>query len=354
MSIKRLSEIIETAPQNLAIQNMLLKVHMQLGRYRNAMVSVSGGSDSDIMLDAIERIGHEHCKVTYVFFDTGLEYKATKEHINDLEKKYGIRVETFKPKKPIPASCAEHGTPFLSKYISNCISRLQKHGFRWEDKHFDDLYVEYPNCKAALRWWCNGFEVPDGKKSKFNINNDRWLKEFMIENPPDFKISKHCCTDAKVNTALGAEREFEPDIKFTGLRRAEGGQRSTIYKNCFSAPTGHSIAHYRPLFFMSDKDKREYKEHYGLLYSDCYEVYGLKRTGCVGCPLGSRFENEIEILRQYEPQLYKAAVGVFRKSYEYIREYRKYKARRDLEERRKKDQVAGQCEMEEVKKLFES
>ena len=310
-------------------------------------MSISGGSDSDIMLDVIERIGHENCEVTYVFFDTGLEYEATKDHIGYLEKKYGIKIDTLKPKKPIPVSCAEHGTPFLSKYVSNCISRLQKHGFQWEDEPLDVLLGKYTNCRAALRWWCDDF----GEDSKFNIGKDRWLKEYLIANPPIFPISKQCCTDTKVKTALQAEAEARPDIKFTGLRRSEGGQRSTAYKNCFSAPTDNAIAHYRPLYYLSDADKQVYKEHYEIKYSDCYEVYGLKRTGCVGCPFGSRFEQELEILRRYEPKLYKAAVSVFQKSYEYTRRYKEYKARRDLEERRKKQQVEGQCEMAEIQAL---
>ena len=46
-------------------------------------VSVSGGSDSDIMIALLNELKHDIVpKINYVYFDTGLEYKATKEHIN--------------------------------------------------------------------------------------------------------------------------------------------------------------------------------------------------------------------------------------------------------------------------------
>ena len=59
--------------------------------YKHPSCSISGGSDSDIMLDLIYRID-EQKKVTYVWFDTGLEYKATKEHLKYLEERYGIEI----------------------------------------------------------------------------------------------------------------------------------------------------------------------------------------------------------------------------------------------------------------------
>ena len=56
----------------------------------------------------------------------------------------------------------------------------------------------------------------------------------------------------------------------------------------------------------------------------CYTEYGLKRTGCCGCPFGRDFEFELEVLEQYEPNLYKAVCNVFKDSYEYTRKYREF------------------------------
>ena len=123
--------------------------------YPKIMVSVSGGADSDIVIDMIERIGYPLSQVNYVFFDTGLEFKATKDHLQFLEQKYGISITRMRVPVPVPLGCKKYGLPFLSKQVSEWINRLQRHNFKWEDKPFEELMDEYPRCKAALRWWCN-------------------------------------------------------------------------------------------------------------------------------------------------------------------------------------------------------
>lgn len=87
---------------------------------------------------------------------------------------------------------------------------MQTHGFKWEDKPLNELLAEYPKCRAALRWWCNDFPNNEkGGPSRFNIEYNQFLKEFMIANPPKFRISNKCCKYAK---KLVAEREKKCDI----------------------------------------------------------------------------------------------------------------------------------------------
>ena len=64
----------------------------------------AGGGDSDIMLDIVSKVDTEH-KVIYVWFDTGVEYQATKNHLDYLEEKYGIHIQREKAIKSIPFSC---------------------------------------------------------------------------------------------------------------------------------------------------------------------------------------------------------------------------------------------------------
>lgn len=70
-----------------------------------------------------------------------------------------------------------------------------------------------------------------------------------------------------------------------------------------------------PLFWWSDDVKAVFKETENITYSDCYEVWGMKRTGCVGCPFGRNVGEELELMRRYEPRLYKACINVFGTSY---------------------------------------
>ena len=283
------------------------------------MASISGGADSDVMLDLIERIGYPLSKLHYVFFDTGLEFQATKNHLDYLREKYGIEIHTVRAKTPVPLGVRQFGFPFLSKRDSNYIHRLQRHGFRWEDRPFDELYAEYPRCRAALRWWCNAF----GENSKLNISNHKWLKEFMVANPPDFPISDACCQKAKKDTAHMVELELHPDLSMNGMRKAEGGARSTAISSCFEEHENGSDA-YRPIFWFKKADKLAYERAFDVTHSDCYSCYGLDRTGCACCPFGKHFERELAAARQYEPKLYVAANNIFGKSYEYTRKYRAF------------------------------
>ena len=318
--------------ETLTNHKILLTSWAKLQEYPNVFVSISGGADSDIMLDILERTNLCNADITYCFFDTGIEYQATKDHLKKLEQKYGITIKRKKSKCPVPLAVHKYGVPFLSKRISMYIGRLQKHNFQWQDLPFDELVQKYPKCISALKWWCNQW----GENSSFNISRSAFLKEFLIANPPKFRISDECCNKAKKSIAHDALKSGEYKMNCTGVRRCENGVRSTIYHNCFTpADDQNDIANYRPLFFMNDEDKAIYEQNFDVSHSCCYTQYGLKRTGCAGCPFGSRFEEELDILKQHEPKLYKAVNNIFGQSYEYTRAYRKFK---EEMKKKKKDQ----------------
>ena len=122
-----------------------------LETHNNCLVAISGGSDSDIMLDLIERTRTKYdltIKITYVFFDTGIESIATKEHLTFLEDKYNIKIDRVMAKTPVPLGCITYGVPFLTKYVSEVIARLQKHNFDFKNdgwKTKEQLLLKYGN-----------------------------------------------------------------------------------------------------------------------------------------------------------------------------------------------------------------
>jgi 3'-phosphoadenosine 5'-phosphosulfate sulfotransferase (PAPS reductase)/FAD synthetase len=205
------------------------------------------------------------------------------------------------------------------------MQRLQKHGFKWEDKSFDELYEEYPNCKMALMWWCNMKQY-----KSFNISWNKYLKEFLIENPPTFQISNLCCTHAKKNVIHKLIKDLNYDLSIIGVRKAEGGARAVAYKNCFDEnPDG--CDNYRPVFWYTNKDKEEYNDFFEITLSDCYLKYGLRRTGCCGCSYAKDFEAELEIIQKYEPKLYKAVNNIFKDAYDYTRKYKEFVKKKNEE-----------------------
>ena len=324
-------ELLDNFPINQTIGDNLIRAWSKINspKYKKIVCSISGGSDSDIMLDIVWRCDKDN-KVDYVWFDTGLEYQATKEHLKYLENKYNIDIIPYKAIKSIPLSCKKYGQPFLSKQASEYIGRLQKHNFKWEDKPFEELYEEYPKCKAALLWWCNKRE-----SNSFNICRNKWLKEFLIENPPTFPISNVCCKYAKKDVSYKLINEFQYDLNIIGVRKAEGGVRATSYKTCFDE-NGDGYDNYRPLFWYKNSDKEHYKTAYCIEYSKCYTEYGLKRTGCAGCPFGRDFEEELKAIEKYEPKLFKAVNNIFADSYEYTRKYREFYKKKNDELKSKK------------------
>lgn len=316
-----INELLDKCSSNQTIHDNIVKAYNKINSplYKKIVCSVSGGADSDVMLDILHKVDKDH-KVEYVWFDTGIEYQATKDHLKYLEDKYGIEIKRYKAIKPIPVSCKEYGVPFLSKFVSQMIMALQKHNFKWEDKSFDELIQEYPNTKSYLKWWCNQYEP---KTSSWNVARNKWLKEFIIKNPPTFKISDRCCKYAKKEVKRQCNKENEYDLECIGIRKSEGGIRAAAYKNCFSH-YDNKVDEYRPLFFFKNNDKIDYENIFNIIHSKCYTEYGLTRTGCAGCPFGNDFEQKLDVLQKYEPKLYKACNNIFGESYEYTRKYREF------------------------------
>ena len=316
-----LDELLANCPENQIVGDNLVRAWSKINnpKYKKIVCSISGGADSDVMLDIVWKCDKNNI-IEFVWFDTGLEYQATKEHLKYLEEKYGIEIKPYRAIKPIPTTCKQYGQPFLSKYVSDMIQRLQRHNFGWEDGTYNDLAIKYPKCKGALKWWCN----VNGNSSHFNIQRNKWLKEFMILNPPQFKISNKCCQYAKKDVVHKVIKENDFDLEITGIRRSEGGIRATSYKSCFDNNDDGTYDRYRPLFWYSDSDRKEYEKQNEIIHSRCYTEYGLTRTGCAGCPFGKEFEDELLVIEKYEPKLFKAVNNIFGDSYEYTRTYKNF------------------------------
>lgn len=323
-----IKSLIESAP-NETIMKSMLKTYSFLNNkgYFKIMVSVSGGADSDIVIDLCKKFDLKNV-CDYVWFNTGLEYEATKRHLNYLEKRYGIKIKKRKPDKNIIQATREFGQPFVSKYASDMIYRLQEHGFEWDaGKALDVFLRKYSNCKSALRWWTGEWEYEG--ESRFNVNRNKYLKEFIIENVPWFKISNKCCDYAKKNVSKKYREENGIWITINGVRKAEGGVRSTAYKNCFVERESESL--FMPIFWYKNKDKEMYEKAYGIIHSDCYTKYGFVRTGCAACPFAGikNVNNELKAISKYEPKLYKICWNVFGDSYLYMRMYKDFKDNMD-------------------------
>ena len=318
----------------------------RLRQHPDAICSYSGGADSDIMIDLIEqsrKLVPSLPKVKYVFFNTGLEMKATKDHVKEVAEKYGVEIEEVRPKVNIVQATRKYGQPFVSKIMSAGLDEWQKKKVplsiadeyeQAEDKIAKraELKERYPRCESLINFLCccNGKGEPR-PNIQLVINSSKYMRDFIGEHPPKFKISAKCCDYCKKQVAHRVQKNYEMII--TGERRDEGGMRSVPRKGdlnktmCFSE-TASGQYRLRPLYYVSDKDKAWYKETFGVKYSDAYEVYGLTRTGCCGCPISYKAVDDLELIGKYEPNVVKAAWNIFGDSYRYRQEYNDYKHKR--------------------------
>ena len=337
------------APEKfLAIQSIIAK---RLTMYPNAICSYSGGSDSDILIDLIEQTRRMFGlpQVKYVFFNTGLEMQATKEHVKATAEKYGVTIEEARPKINIIQAAHQHGIPFVSKIMSAGLSDWQKKNVPLTiaeeyDKASDkaqkrlELKERYPKCESLINFLCCCNSAGEPRPNiQLVINSSKYMRDFIAKYPPNFKISAKCCDYCKKQLAHKVQKGY--DMIITGERRDEGGMRSVPRKDntslCFTE-TSSGQYRLRPLYYVSDKDKAWYKEYYGIRYSDAYEVYGLTRTGCCGCPISHKAIDDLELIRPHEPNVVKAAWNIFGRSYEYRKQYNQYKDMRKKSEQKGK------------------
>ena len=325
----------------------------RLTEHPNAICSYSGGADSDILIDLIERTRKlfDLPPVKYVFFNTGLEMKATKDHVKATAEKYGVEIETVRPKINIVQSARKYGIPFVSKIMSGGLEEWQKkkvpltiadeyNAAEDKAKKREELRERYPHCEQVINFLCCCNTAGEPRPNiQLVINSSKYMLDFIREFPPDFKCSAKCCDYCKKQCAHAVQKGY--DMVITGERRDEGGMRSVPRLGdankamCF-AKTADGSYRLRPLYYVSNADKAWYKDYYGLRYSDAYEVYGLTRTGCCGCPISYKAIDDLEKIRPYEPQLVKAAWNVFGKSYLYRQKYNEYKAARMEQEKKAK------------------
>ena len=322
---KTMTELMALFPNNPTILDAVIKTEDHIARQAQQggkiMVSISGGSDSDIMLDMFERIGYPDGLVYYAWFDTGMEYQATKRHLVYLEQRYGITIHRHRPKLTVAQACKRYGVPFFTKRDSQRIEALQRHDFQ-----FSGICAN--GYKADEFYW--------NEKSRTSASHAAGLREFLEYSPPDFSISDKCCTFAKKRLAREATKKIGATLECIGIRKSEGGIRSIVLKSCFSDGKNGRADTFRPIFWFTDADKAEYEKFCEIRHSDCYTKWGFSRTGCACCPFGSGFEEELEVVRREEPALYNLANKVFGKSYEYTRRYRQFKEALKLERRRKR------------------
>ena len=111
---KTLSEL----PANTIIFDSFVKANSLVtsGKFKRIVVSVSGGSDSDLIVDIISKVSPN---AEYVYFDTGLEYQATKCYTEYALKRTGCAGCPFGRDFEFELDVLEKYEPKLYKAVCN-------------------------------------------------------------------------------------------------------------------------------------------------------------------------------------------------------------------------------------------
>ncbi len=265
-------------------------------------VSFSGGKDSTILLALIKM-----CEEIYtipiggipaVFVNTGVELGATIDFVKWCKDSgwYG-NLKTIRPEKSFHWCLTEKGKPMKSKLKSEMLARYQKN--------------QKEGVKNTACYYLHGV-APNGKsyqKTKI-ANKDLHL----LHGDFDIKVSNKCCDVLKKKPAGAYVKANLVKGYMLGERMAEGGVRQMVNekrvqnggKPCTKYSKGVIVK--LPIIDWTDEDCDAFISKYNVPLSNAYTKYGLKRTGCIGCPYALDLTNNLKVLYDYEPIRYKATM----------------------------------------------
>lgn len=189
-------------PDYSRINNTLGKMALYLGNHENILVSVSGGSDSDIIVHMIATYFREHLpRIHFVFVNTGLEYQATRDHLAYLEKRYDIKIERIRG-MPIPVAVKKYGFPIISKDHS---------------RHIKSFLNDAPTSTAKV----NGGYT----RRRYNFSAKSREVAYAVKER-GLKVSGMCCDKSKKDPMYRYCKEHSIDLVITGER--EGRRAESV------------------------------------------------------------------------------------------------------------------------------
>lgn len=247
-------------------------------------ISYSGGKDSLVLLTLVREMYH-NCPA--VFVDTGLEYPEIKEFVLNTPN-----ITIIKPKISFRRVIIEEGYPVVSKEIAQAVR---------EARLSDGIKYTY-----RLKQF-------EGTHKARNFKNSA----FLLNAP--FKISERCCNHLKKNPMKEYTKQTGK-YPFIGTLAEESNIRrlSWIRYGCNSFENRTKKS--QPIAFWTEQDILQflYEKNmkipsvYGeIRKKDKYYLTGIKRTGCMFCLFGAKYDKEIKrflFLKEKYPKIYEYCI----------------------------------------------
>jgi phosphoadenosine phosphosulfate reductase len=233
-------------------------IRKAFSEYRPAL-AISGGGDSAVLLDVVFQMGF---RPPLIFVDSGLEYPATIQHVQQIAQQYGLPLHIAVPKFTPEALWKKFGYPGLGKQSARIWTRNHKGaaslGFRLD-------------CSSC----CRHLKLAPGRKMTKAI---------------------------KCNAQFVGTRGNQDD-RLRGMRSKLDGAIKFV--------KGDNLTVIAPLDGWTDGMIKRYAENHKLPIHPL-KARGLKTTGCTACLAGSQFENSgVRVLRQIDPPAWRKMIIEF-------------------------------------------
>ena len=323
-------------------------------------IAFSGGKDSEVVADLIERFyPEEFKKVHCIFGNTGIEFPESlkfarqygKEHFgerfhetklltleeDELRYDFARRIvaeldergqldRILKPDGKLKGQKAlveaakwlgyqlDHTNCFFKGHTMNFSYCIEQYGAPLLGKSASKLDAHRINIECFLRY------------SKSDSENDVTREYYEILRK--CKFSQHCCKLLKKEPSERLQAELGVDMIFKGLMASESHSRLTSFAtrgHIFESHRPHitdgAFYHVSPLGLWTDDDIWEYIRKYKIPYSPLYditytdhngELHHIKRNGCIMCGTDIQYkDNHLSILRQTHPKAWEVCMERF-------------------------------------------
>jgi 3'-phosphoadenosine 5'-phosphosulfate sulfotransferase (PAPS reductase)/FAD synthetase len=293
-------------------------IEMVVARKVGVYLSFSGGKDSQVGCDIIERI-HKgefngiNPEAAYVsrfpmpprvFCNTGLEFPEIVDHVKTFDN-----VTIMKPLMGFPRVIKEVGVAVGSKMVAEMVERLKG-------------YIANPSAsnEATKTLYLTGIRK-DGTESKGSKLSNRWMR--LLEAP--FPVSNKCCDIFKKEPFHRYQKQTgRVPVFFTSVVESNRRKTSYMQTGCTTFDKGKEAC--RPYSIFTDEDTWAYHDQRGIRFCEVYydrqvaveqldgskkivALEGEKRTGCTFCLFGIHLEdkkkpNRIQRLAISHPKYY--------------------------------------------------
>ena len=322
-------------------------------------VAFSGGKDSQVVADLIERFFPDDFKrVHCIFGNTGIEFPESlrfareygREHFNERfhetqlsrleedELRYdfarqiveeledeGALDEILKPdgklkgQKALVEAARKRGYKldrsrmFEKGHTKNFAYCVEQYGAPLLGKAASKLDAHRINIECFLKY------------SKTDSENEKTRDYYDILR--ECKFSQHCCKLLKKEPSERMQAQLGTDMIFKGLMASESHSRLTSFAvrgHIFASHRDHvdgAFYHVNPIGIWTDDDVWEYIRKFGLKYSPLYDVtytasdgslQHIKRNGCMMCGTDIQFrDNHLAVLRQTHPKAWNSCMERF-------------------------------------------